>query len=184
MDAPGVSRRSFLAAIAAALALKPEHLVRPPLPHLADAIAGMPTRNNPVVEGWADSWLQEWSIWDTVIVQPGRETREALFAGPSPTNFAIRSIGWSTPAEIPFAELREILEGIECRLVIGGLTYFAAPVGVMAANSLSVAARQPIAPQIMIAPQSDFRLEVAGDALSLAAERALVFYLQGVLFVS
>jgi len=180
MSIEPVSRRSFLAMLAAALAVKPEQLVQPPLPHFADAIASMRTRN-PIIEGWADSWLQDWSIWDTVMLQPGKETREILFTGPSPTNFAIRSIGWSGLGDIPVAEAARILDAFECQLVIGGKTYFAAPLALMAPNAFSSAAWQPIAPQIAIAPQSDFRLEIAGDALDLAAERGLRFYLQGVL---
>ena len=168
------TRRSFLAAIAGALAIEPDQLIGPPIARFTEMIA-QPQSRNPVIKGWADNWLQPWTITDSLEIQPDTETNTALFDGQSPANFVIHGIGWSVNPQTPLADLIKILNEIECQLVIGGKVYFAAPLCVMSPEP-SVG---PVTPRIVIAPRSDFKLQIAGSPLPLTAPAPLSFSLQG-----
>lgn len=172
MDAPELSRRGFLAAIAAALAMKPEQLTGPPIPRFAELYTA------PVSSRPRSLLFRPWRIIDTVDVWPGRETFAQLFVGPSPSNFLIRGVGWYVPPAVPSADLAAILDQLEMRLLVDSKTYLAAPLHVFGAFGGGL---QVLVPEIAIASSGNFCLEVAGDACPLAAPTPILFHMEGVL---
>lgn len=166
------TRRSFLALLAAALAVKPETLTAP-LAHKQNVDAPL----NSIIEGWADSL--HWVISDDLVIAPGCAINESLFASPIPANFAIHSLGWGAQPSILLADFRQILDLVACQLTLDGRAMAAGPLWWFSEQRGLSSGSARILPALM--PTGDFKLDVAGDPLTLSAPTKLTFWLDGVI---
>lgn len=171
-----VGRRSFLALIAAALTVKPEALTLKAGDHIKIDIAA-----NPIIPNW---WRQ-WSVVDTVIINPNADTSETLFSSPIPSGFEIHSMAWLTDPQTTLDDL-ELLLSLEYRIRCDGNVICAGPMplfgginaflfgGLLGGQDKSRRSFWPT-----LAPREDFRIDIAGGAIPISAARNIHFRLAG-----
>lgn len=161
------SRRSFLALLAGALAVKPDSLIE-------QRITEIPlSHSNPALEDW---WSQ-WAIQDAVTIAPRSAVDELLFSAPIPDNFALRGINWAMESNIPLRDMSALLESLSIALECDGREYFKGPLSwfPMGGSAHDI---WPIWPQII--PRKSVNLIVRADPSDLTLPATVHFQLSGI----
>lgn len=159
------SRRSFLAALAATLAVKPESLI-------GQRTTEVPVQRslNPIIEDW---WNQ-WAIQDAVTIAPQRAVDDVLFSSPIPDNFALHGINWAMESSIPLRDMSALLESLSITLECDGREYFKGPVSWFPMGGSA----HDIWPQII--PRKSVNLIVRADPCDLTLPATVHFQLSGI----
>lgn len=158
-----MNRRSFLALISSALAIRPSTLV---IPQSDDRILFRPKLQLP------------YAVWDTVILEPGAAADEYLFSNPIPTGFRIRSVGFAMEPSILLADMQSVIGATEFRICCDDMIISSGGVSLLD-SGMGIG---PHAPAIMypeLIPRDNFRFQVKAPGLDLSSAASLRFIISG-----
>lgn len=167
-----MKRRSFLALLAGALAVKPARM-----------LAAAPRRPRPAID-------YPYMVWDSFIVESGKENTETLFFPPLPRDFSIHTLGLHFPDDILVDDLRRIFDALTLQVKSDGAAILDRwpiyNVPGPPALGLIMPPPQPVMGAMImptLVPREQFSVQLAGPAITLTRPTPVQVILGGVVRV-
>ena len=169
-----MNRRSFLQALAAAVALDPTKLLAKAAPLIEAGMGDYQAERFIIPQPDRALWMP-YQFVETIVIPRGIEMMENFGLPPLPSNFLIHRLYTHLDTEAVLDDWIAALEGVSLRMQADGKTYLESPIALLNYGfGLHGAEYIPTPIHPPLRPQKDFKISLAASRLNLDAEQVRV----------